>query len=150
MSVRKVCQPYFKDALSSLHQYRQNALTDATAAITSGATLILSSIGRFLPGSGQVKNKIKRIDRLLGNTALQQEVPLIYRSIISMLTKHLSLCVIAVDWSSYPTKDVHILRASLICDGRSIPLLSQIVPCTMQQNSDMRILVQREHPFCLI
>jgi hypothetical protein len=91
MPVRKVCQSFFKDALSSFHQYRQNALTDATAAITSGATLTLSSIGRFLPGPGQVKNKIKRIDRLLGNTALQQEVPLIYKSIISMLTKHLSL-----------------------------------------------------------
>ncbi|ECG8572655.1 IS4 family transposase [Salmonella enterica subsp. diarizonae] len=138
MPARKVCQNFFKDALSSFHQYRQNALTDATAAITSGAALTLSSIGRFLPGSGQVKNKIKRIDRLLGNTALQQEVPLIYRSIISMLTKHLSLCVIAVDWSSYPTKDFHILRASLICDGRSIPLLSQVVPCVMQQNSDIQ------------
>lgn len=55
-----------------------------------------------------------------------------------MLTKHLSLCVIAVDWSSYPTKDFHILRASLICDGRSIPLLSQVVPCAMQQNSDIQ------------
>ncbi|ECO1514452.1 hypothetical protein AC319_24475 [Salmonella enterica subsp. arizonae] len=87
MPVRKVCQPFFKDALSSFHQYRQNALTDVTAAITSGAALTLSSIGRFLPGSGQIKNKIKRIDRLLGNTALQQEVPLIYRSVISMLIK---------------------------------------------------------------
>ncbi|EMG72214.1 hypothetical protein K794_02721 [Salmonella enterica subsp. enterica serovar Newport str. SHSN004] len=80
---------FFKDALSSFHQYRQNALTDVTAAITSGATLTLSSIGRFLPSSDQVKNKIKRIDRLLGNMALQLEVPLICRSIISMLTKHL-------------------------------------------------------------
>lgn len=56
-----------------------------------------------------------------------------------MLTKQLSLCVIAVDWSSYPTKDFHILRASLICDGRSIPLLSQVVPCVMQQNSGIKI-----------
>ncbi|ECF2367201.1 hypothetical protein E1890_21405 [Salmonella enterica subsp. enterica serovar Mountpleasant] len=44
----------------------------------------------------------------------------------------------AVDWSSYPTKDFHILRASLIWDGRSIPLLSQVIPCVMQQNSDIQ------------
>lgn len=55
-----------------------------------------------------------------------------------MLIKWLSLCVIAVDWSSYSTKDFHILRASLICDDRAIPLLSQLAPCVMQQNSDIQ------------
>ncbi|EDU7987372.1 hypothetical protein CSU83_004763, partial [Salmonella enterica subsp. diarizonae] len=34
---------------------------------------------------------------------------------------------IAVDWSGYPSQEYHILRASLICDGRSIPLLSRLV-----------------------
>ena len=56
-------------------------------------------------------------------------------NIISMLTSKLSLCVIAVDWSGYPSQEYHVLRASLICDGHSIPLLSWIVPSEKQQNA---------------
>lgn len=50
------------------------------------------------------------------------------------MTSQLSLCVIAVDWSGYPSQEHHVLRASLICDGRSIPLLSWIVSSEKQQN----------------
>ncbi len=55
-----------------------------------------------------------------------------------MLTNQLSLCVIAVDWSGYPSQEYHVLRASLICDGRSIPLLSWIVPSEKQQNTKVQ------------
>jgi hypothetical protein len=59
MPVRKGCQNFFRDALAPFHKYRQNALMDATMALINGASLTLTSIGRFLPGSAQVKNKIK-------------------------------------------------------------------------------------------
>ena len=107
---------------------------DATVALINGASLTLTSIGRFLPGSAQVKNKIKRIDRLMGNEALHRDIPMIFRKITSMLTRQLSLCVIAVDWSGYPSQEHHVLRASLLCDGRSIPLLSKVVPSEKQNN----------------
>lgn len=134
MPVHKVCQNFFRDALAPFHQYRQNALMDATVALINGASLTLTSIGRFLPGSAQVKNKIKRIDRLMGNEALHLDIPMIFRKITSMLTRQLSLCVIAVDWSGYPSQEHHVLRASLLCDGRSIPLLSRVVPSEKQNN----------------
>jgi hypothetical protein len=134
MPAYQVCQNFFRDALAPFHKYRQNALLDATVALTRGASLTLTSIGRYLPGTAQVKNKIKRVDRLLGNKALHRDIPLIYKSIISMLTNSLSLCVIAVDWSGYPSQEYHVLRASLLCDGRSIPLLSWIIPSQKQQN----------------
>lgn len=55
-----------------------------------------------------------------------------------MLTSKLSLCVIAVDWSGYPSQEYHVLRASLICYGHSIPLLSWIVPSEKQQNAKIQ------------
>ncbi|HBZ7669891.1 TPA: IS4 family transposase [Klebsiella variicola subsp. variicola] len=140
MPARKVCQNFFQNALAPFHKYRQNALLDATTALISGASLTLTSIGRFLPGRAQVKNKIKRVDRLLGNKALQSNIPMIFKNIISMLTGQLSLCVIAIDWSGYPSQDNHVLRASLLCDGRSIPLLSRVVPSKKQHNT----LIQKE------
>jgi hypothetical protein len=68
----KYVRIFFRDAFVSFHKYRQSALIDATVALINGASLTLTSIGRFLPGRAQVKNKIKRIDRLLGNESLQK------------------------------------------------------------------------------
>ncbi|EAB7078586.1 IS4 family transposase [Salmonella enterica subsp. enterica serovar Tudu] len=138
MPAYQVCQNFFQDALAPFHKYRQNALLDATVALINGASLTLTSIGRYLPGTAQVKNKIKRVDRLLGNESLHRDIPLIFNNIISMLTRQLSLCVIAVDWSGYPSQEYHVLRASLICDGRSLPLLSWIVPSEKQQNAKIQ------------
>lgn len=103
MFARQVCQNFFCGALAPFHKYRQNALLDSTIALINGASLTLTSIERYLPGTAQVKNKIKRVDRLLGNEFLHHDIPLIFRNIISMLTNRLSLCVIAVDWSGYPS-----------------------------------------------
>ncbi|MBI3311131.1 MAG: IS4/IS5 family transposase, partial [Serratia liquefaciens] len=105
MPARTVCQKFFRDALAPFHQYRKNALLDATTALINGASLTLTSIGRHLSGPAQVKNKIKRVDRLLGNESLHRDIPLIFKNIISMLTSQLSLCVIAVDWSGYPSQE---------------------------------------------
>lgn len=138
MPVRKVCQNFFRDALAPFHQYRQNALVDATTALTRGASLTLTSIGRHLPGPAQVKHKIKRADRLLGNSSLHNDIPLIFQNITSLLTRQLSWCVIAVDWSGYPSQEYHVLRASLICDGRSIPLLSHITSSSQQKNTQVQ------------
>jgi len=139
MPVRKVCQTFFRNALASTHQYRQQALIDSTAALISGATLSLTCIGRYLPGPARVKDKIKRVDRLLGNTALHNDIPRIFNHITSMMTQNMPWCVIAVDWSGYPSQAFHVLRASLVCDGRAIPLMSQVVPSEKQNN----ILIQK-------
>ncbi|MUV99426.1 hypothetical protein GLN99_21940 [Shigella flexneri] len=71
MPARKVCQTFFRNALASTHQYRQNAIIDSAAALVGGASLSLTSIGRHLPGPARVKDKIKRVDCLLGNKRLR-------------------------------------------------------------------------------
>jgi len=115
MPAHQVCQKFFRDALAPFHKYRQNDLPDATIALINGASLALTCIGRYLPGTAQVKNKIKRVYRLPGNESPHHNIPLIFKNIISMSTSKLSLGVIAVDWSGYPSQEHHVLRASLIC-----------------------------------
>lgn len=139
MPARKVCQTFFRNALASTHQYRQNAIIDSAAALVGGTSLSLTSIGRHLPGPARVKDKIKRVDRLLGNTRLHNDIPLIFKNITSMMTNKLSWCVIAVDWSGYPFQEYHVLRASLLCDGRAIPLMSQVFPSKKQNNEAVEI-----------
>ena len=51
-----------------------------------------------------------------------------------MLMHQLSLCVVAVDWSDYPLQEYYVLLTSLLFDGRSLFLLSRVVPSKKQQN----------------
>ncbi|EKA26399.1 transposase for IS1330 [Yersinia enterocolitica subsp. enterocolitica WA-314] len=51
MPARQVYQNFFHDALTPFHKYRQNTLLDATISLINGASLTLTSIGRYLPGS---------------------------------------------------------------------------------------------------
>lgn len=44
---------------------------------------------------------------------------------------------ILVDWSSYHCEAFQLLRASLACDGRSLPLMSRVVPKALQGNPDI-------------
>lgn len=93
------------------------ALTDAVSAVINGASLSLTSIGRHLPGQASVKHKMKRTDRLLGNTRRHDEVSVVFSLITRHLVKNMTRVFILVDWISYPSESFQLLRASLACDG---------------------------------
>lgn len=57
----------------------------------------------------------------MGNTALHQEIPTLSRDVVCWLIQGKKECVIAVDWSAWPTQSY-----SLLADGLSLPLLSLI------------------------
>lgn len=44
-------------ALAPFHKYRQNALTNAAVVLIRGASLMLTSLGHFLPGPAQIKGE---------------------------------------------------------------------------------------------
>ncbi|MBN6043559.1 transposase [Citrobacter sp. ku-bf4] len=69
----------------------------------------------------------------MGNDALHRNIPAIFHNITRLLSRDLTLCVIAVDWNGHPSQAFHVLPASLICDGHSIPHLSQVAPSSRQQ-----------------
>ena len=137
MPARSLCQKFFRDALAPLHVYQQKSLVDATSAVINGASLTLTSIGRYLPGQAHVKHKIKRADRLLGNPRIQEEVPVLFNLITRRIVKQMPCVFILVDWSSYHCEAFQLLRASLACDGRSLPLMSRVVPKALQGNPDV-------------
>jgi hypothetical protein len=127
MSVSAVCHNFCDNALSEFNQARMASLNDCVMGLISGDQLTLTAIGRHLPGPVDVRHKIKRVDRFLGNDHLQKEVNLIYGALAQRLTKALPFLVIGVDWSGCCSRHYHLLRASLLYDGRAIPLLTQVV-----------------------
>jgi hypothetical protein len=133
-----VCQRFFSSSLHKIHSYRVNVLVSMAVALCNGADLTLTSLGRSLPGRAHIKNKIKRVDRALGNPALHRELPQIQHQLTHAITSLMPFCIIAVDWTGWPDKNWHLLRASLVCDGRSVPLMSEVVPAELAQNSQVQ------------
>ncbi|ALX92437.1 MULTISPECIES: IS4 family transposase [unclassified Serratia (in: enterobacteria)] len=138
MPLQTVCQKFFSASLRGIHSFRINVLISMAIALCNGADLTLTSLGRSLPGRAHVKNKIKRVDRALGNTAIHHELPLIQQMLTRSITSLMPFCVIAVDWSGWHDKNWHLLRASLVCNGRSLPLMSEVVPAWLAQNSQVQ------------
>lgn len=62
MPVAQVCQKFLQKSLSHLPAYRRDALISTSMTLVRGASLTLTSMGRYLPGSAKVKHKIKRVD----------------------------------------------------------------------------------------
>jgi len=113
--------------LPQIHAKRLASLLAAVEAVVSGSRLTLSDMGRGLSGSVAVKHNIKRVDRLLGNSALHTEVPRLYEVLVRQCLEGISTPLIVIDWSDL-TADRHwqLLRASVAIEGRSMTLYEQV------------------------
>lgn len=122
-----LCHKYFKNSLSSFNNARMKTLMSCSDALISGNKLTLTEIGRNLSGTAHVKHKIKRVDRFLKNKHLNNERIAIYQALAQPIISSLSTLAIAVDWSGACGHEYHLLRASLLVDGRSIVIYNMIV-----------------------
>lgn len=112
-----------------IHKKRLASVCAVTGAAVSGSPLTLSDLGRGLTGCASTKHNIKRVDRLLGNQALHQELPQIYHALAQQHLTHLKNPVILIDWSDLtPDGRWQVLRASLAWEGRSVTLYEQVHP----------------------
>ena len=135
-AVRTVCHSFFRPVLASFHQTRIKTLLSCAEGLIAGNTLSLTQIGRHLPGKARVKHKIKRVDRFIGNEKLHKECTAISAAVARRITACLPQCVIAIDWSGCCSQDFHVLRASLVFEGRGLPLLNRVVPSARQEQDE--------------
>lgn len=126
MLTKEVSQKYFNNALISIHATRANCLFETSWAVLNEAKLTVSSLGQHKNGSAKVKHKIKSVDRLLGNEKLHKEIPIIYKEFFEALLLCTQELFILVDWSGCCGRKLHMLRASIIHDGRSITIYNEI------------------------
>lgn len=122
-----LCHKYFKKSLSSFNSARMKTLMSCSDALISGNKLTLTEIGRNLAGASDVKHKIKRVDRFLKNEHLNNEKVAIYQALAQPIISTLPALAIAVDWSGCCAHEYHLLRVSLLVDGRSIVIYNMVV-----------------------
>jgi hypothetical protein len=95
-------------------------------ALIQGKKLSVTGLGRSMPGESDEKHHIKKADRLIGNSYLNNERPLIYRVLAKLALGQCCQPVIHVDWSDLsPDREFHWLRATLPVGGRALPVYEE-------------------------
>ena len=111
-----------------IHKGQTNAIVKACGGILNGGKLSITSLGRSQPGTAKVKNKIKQVDRVLGNGQIYQNIQQYYQAMAQYLLVPSTYIEILVDWSSCANHKNHMLKASIVKDSRSMTLYEEVHP----------------------
>lgn len=119
-----------KESCPSMHTTRLQAVLDVAAGLRMSQNLSLSELGRNLPGDAQLKNKIKKVDRLEGNKKLHNELYYLYQGLSHFVFTYIShdtsvplivdVCCLKDD------REIQMLSAEVAVKGRSIPLYREV------------------------
>ena len=127
MHATQLLHKSFKKSCPKIHDTRLNSLFSAVDNLLLGRRLTLTSLGRSAPGESQVKNKIKKVDRLLGNHHIHMELIDCYSAMAHKLIANKLHPIIIVDWATVDNRDkFHVLKATLAYEGRGITIYDQV------------------------
>ena len=127
MEAVKLLHNFLLKACPNMHSARRKCLLYAVESGLNNQRLTLTSLGRNGAGNIKVKNKIKKIDRLLGNKNLHKEIDLIQKKISAKIIGNNINPIILVDWSAIDEKDrFQVLKASIAYQGRAITILDHV------------------------
>lgn len=138
MKVRLLLHTLLKKELPAVHMKRFSSLLDAVETLLGGATLKMSELGRTFVNAATTRSNIKKMDRLLGNRALHEEIPLFYQVLSGQLVQEDTQPIIAVDWSCLSAQNErYLLRASRLMEGRSIVVYEEVHPKVHENNHEI-------------
>ena len=125
----------FKKELPSVHKTRLQNLLDASKTAIKSNKLYLTGLGRGLSNKNKTSSNIQKIDRLLGNSHLQEEQTDFYKVMFSYLIPDNSTPWLHVDWTCINSvTNLYVLRASLSLSGRSIVIYEERHPKEGEQS----------------
>lgn len=128
MRVMTILKDLFSSCRGLIDLRVLQTLLSSVESLSRSRKLTLTGIGRSLNRRCTVKNKIKAIDRLFGNSRLQKVTPLFYKNIINKIITPQSHPIIVVDGSSFShCGKYHFLRAAVPLGGRAIPIFEMAI-----------------------
>ena len=135
MRASKVLQKLLPLHLPQLHAKRLQVLMQAVDSAVTHQHLTLSSLARGLSSKTTVKHRIKCMDRLLGNAALQAQRSSFYRVLCGLLVRPGVEPIILIDWSDLKAdRRWLLLRATLWTKGHALVLYEEIHPLRRQNS----------------
>ncbi|KTD79447.1 hypothetical protein [Legionella waltersii] len=131
----KLLHSFLQKELPFIHKKRLQGIEACCEALINGNTLSLTHLGRNITSKVKEGSNIERVNRLLGNHHLQEEIPLFYEVINHLLIENESTPWIHVDWSCIsPTTQLYVLRATLSMRGRSFTVYQETHPKSKENN----------------
>ena len=129
MHTQNIITQVMQCCLPLMHAARWRALHDVVVSSVNGCALSLVALAVGTPRTTTVRHRVKCVDRLLGNIHLGAHRFDLYAALARQWLTGLPQVLIVVDWSSL-TADMqwHWLRASVVCEGRSITLYEEVHP----------------------
>jgi hypothetical protein len=125
MRVEQMVRQLVRGCSSVVHSTRLTAMVKVVEAVVRGDRLSPAKIGRSLQGRARPKHGIKRVDRLLGNSHMVADRPVIFRALASQLLQGCSRPVILVDWTQAGGTHVALVAAVPI-GGRALPVYLEV------------------------
>ena len=123
--LRKGCPHIHKVRLESLCDIVRAALSVSSHTLSNLARALNTKSARAAGAAVAVRHRVKRVDRLLGNRALQRERTSIYAAMAQFWLHDLGsgepnhMPLILVDWSDLnEARSAQLIRASVALQGR--------------------------------
>lgn len=114
--------------LGVLHGSQAKTMAWAVDTLVHGRkSLSVTGLGRDSRTLATTKSNINRSNRLIGNEKIHRQLEKVFAAIAKLIIGNSPAVLIAVDWS-HLDDDAYELSASVIHDGRSIPLAHQVHP----------------------
>jgi hypothetical protein len=134
MHAVKLLHNLIKKSCVGIHTKRLNALFTVVMGLVTRGKLSVAGMGRSLNTQAKVKNKIKLVDRLVGNKKLHAERGAIYDAVIKFVISTTKNPIVIVDWSALPNINYYLLRAAVPTQGRSLTIYEEVHPAKKQNN----------------
>ena len=120
-------QDILRQGCPDIHRARLDALFDAARAALNARSHTLSNLARALNSCTAVRHSVKRMDRLLGNDALNLECASVYEAMARYLMRDVGTVLILVDWSDLNAdRSAQLIRAAVALEGRSLTLYEEV------------------------
>lgn len=128
MHAQQIIQDLLITECPSIHAKRRTCVA-AMAQAGSDGGLSLVGMSRVVGGTTSLRHRIKRCDRLLGNSKLTNERQGIYGAMARRVIGGMAQPIIIIDWSDLcPDRSQQLLRAALTLQGRALTLYEEVHP----------------------
>ena len=128
MHKRLFCQNLLDNALEEgIHKKRKACLVRFISSLMDYSTqLSVTEIGKTLSSNATVKSKIYAAQTFVNNVKLERHIGQIYKGFAHFFWGNAQEIVLLVDWTGACSKGYHVLAASIVAHGRSIPIYHEM------------------------
>jgi hypothetical protein len=128
MHAQRIIQDLLSTECPSIQAKRRDCLAAAVEAGSKGS-LSLMGISRASGNTTAIRHRIKRCDRLLGNSKMEKERQPVYAAMARRIMCGITKPLIIVDWSDLRAdRSLQLLRAALVVQGRAMTLYEEVHP----------------------